>query len=161
MVYKMGWQKAEKLVIKKLHIEFEMDNDTIHAVKGVSLEIPTGRITALVGESGSGKSVTSLAVMDLLPENGRIREGEIWLKDKPLHLMGKKERRQVNGRGVGMIFQDPGASLDPLYTVGSQITEGIRMKKTGQQKRSIQAGDFLPECRQPAGALAADENVSL
>ena len=142
MVYKMGWQKAEKLVIKKLHIEFEMDNDTIHAVKGVSLEIPTGRITALVGESGSGKSVTSLAVMDLLPENGRIREGEIWLKDKPLHLMGKKERRQVNGRGVGMIFQDPGASLDPLYTVGSQITEGIRMKKQVSRKEAYRQGIF-------------------
>ena len=137
----MEWQENKTLKIQNLRVDFLTKTGTIQAVKGVNLTVPKGKITALVGESGSGKSVTSLAVLGLLPRNGKIVEGEITAEGMEFGKLSKEQKKRWNGSTVGMIFQDPSASLNPLYTVGNQITEGIRqrqkMKKEEAEKLAI------------------------
>lgn len=118
--------RNDQLLVQDLYVEFQTDEKIVHAVNGVNLQIPKGKITALVGESGSGKSVTSLAVMGLLPDNGKVTRGSIIVDGIDLQELSKKQRNRMNGTKMGMIFQDPSASLDPLFTVGNQMTEGIR-----------------------------------
>ena len=125
----MEWQENKTLKIQNLRVDFLTKTGTIQAVKGVNLTVPKGKITALVGESGSGKSVTSLAVLGLLPRNGKIVEGEITAEGMEFGKLSKEQKKRWNGSTVGMIFQDPSASLNPLYTVGNQITEGIRQRQ--------------------------------
>ena len=137
----MEWQENKTLKIQNLRVDFLTKTGTIQAVKGVNLTVPKGKITALVGESGSGKSVTSLAVLGLLPRNGKIVEGEITAEGMEFGKLSKEQKKRWNGSTVGMIFQDPSASLNPLYTVGNQITEGIRqrqkMKKEEAEKLAL------------------------
>ena len=137
----MEWQGNKTLKIQNLRVDFLTKTGTIQAVKGVNLTVPKGKITALVGESGSGKSVTSLAVLGLLPRNGKIVEGEITAEGMEFGKLSKEQKKRWNGSTVGMIFQDPSASLNPLYTVGNQITEGIRqrqkMKKEEAEKLAL------------------------
>ena len=121
----MESQENRTLKIQNLYVEFKTKGGIISAVEGVSLEVKRGKITALVGESGSGKSVTSLAVMNLLPPNAKMRSGEIFLGETNVQKLTSKERQELNGTVMGMIFQDPSTSLDPLYTVGNQMIEGI------------------------------------
>ena len=115
------------LEIRNLSVDFQTPGGIVHAVRNVSLHMKKGRITAMAGESGSGKSVTSLAVMGLLARNGRVREGQILLDGQDILQMPARERKALNGRRFGMIFQDPAASLDPLFSVEDQMTEGIRI----------------------------------
>ena len=137
----MEWQENKTLKIQNLRVDFLTKTGTIQAVKGVNLTVPKGKITALVGESGSGKSVTSLAVLGLLPRNGKIVEGEITAEGMEFGKLSKEQKKRWNGSTVGMIFQDPSASLNPLYTVGNLITEGIRqrqkMKKEEAEKLAL------------------------
>ena len=137
----MEWQENKTLKIQNLRVDFLTKTGTIQAVKGVNLTVPKGKITALVGESGSGKSVTSLAVLGLLPRNGKIVEGEITAEGMEFGKLSKEQKKRWNGSTVGMIFQDPSASLNPLYTVGKKITEGIRqrqkMKKEEAEKLAL------------------------
>ena len=137
----MEWQENKTLKIQNLRVDFLTKTGTIQAVKGVNLTVPKGKITALVGESGSGKSVTSLAVLGLLPRNGKIVEGEITAEGMEFGKLSKEQKKRWNGSTVGMIFQDPSASLNPHYTVGNQITEGIRqrqkMKKEEAEKLAL------------------------
>ena len=138
---KMEWQENKVLKIQNLRVDFQTKAGTVQAVKGVNLTVPKGKITALVGESGSGKSVTSLAVLGLLPRNGKIVEGEITAEGMEFGKLSKEQKKKWNGSTVGMIFQDPSASLNPLYTVGNQMTEGIRqrqkMKKEEAEKLAL------------------------
>ena len=113
----MDCPQTERLTIRDLSVDFRTSHGMVHAVRNVSLEVKKGRITALVGESGSGKSVTSLAVMGLLARNGRLTGGSIVCEGKELTALKKKDRQKLNGKLFGMIFQDPSASLDPLFTV--------------------------------------------
>lgn len=137
----MEWQENKVLKIQNLRVDFQTKAGTVQAVKGVNLTVPKGKITALVGESGSGKSVTSLAVLGLLPRNGKIVEGEITAEGMEFGKLSKEQKKKWNGSTVGMIFQDPSASLNPLYTVGNQMTEGIRqrqkMKKEEAEKLAL------------------------
>ena len=106
----MEQPKNDVLRVKRLHVEFQTSHGMVHAVKDVSLEVKRGRIHALVGESGSGKSVTSLTIMNLLAGNGKVISGDVTLNEKSLLKLSGKEKRQLYGDRIGMIFQDPTAS---------------------------------------------------
>lgn len=111
--------------VKNLVTEFKGKRGTVKAVNGVSFGINEGEILAVVGESGSGKSVTSLSIMGLLQENGKVAEGEIIYKGEDLLKKTPAEMRRIQGDKISMIFQEPMTSLNPVYRVKDQIMENI------------------------------------
>lgn len=131
--------KNDVLRVKRLHVEFQTSHGMVHAVKDVSLEVKRGRIHALVGESGSGKSVTSLTIMNLLAGNGKVISGDVTLNEKSLLKLSGKEKRQLYGDRIGMIFQDPTAALDPLFTVEQLLLEGLRKHRRMSKKQAREA----------------------
>ena len=115
------------LDVTDLRVSFPATTGRSWPVDGVSLRIDRGETLALVGESGSGKSLTSLAMLRLIPPPGRIEPGSgIRLGDLDILSLDDKALREVRGRRIGMVFQDPMTSLNPVFTVGDQIAEGIR-----------------------------------
>lgn len=111
-------------------MSFFTDGGTVKAVGGVSYDVPQGRCVAVVGESGCGKSVTSLAVLRLIPSPpGQITAGKILFKGEDLTKAGEKRMRQIRGNEIAMIFQEPMTSLNPVYTVGRQIAECIEQHR--------------------------------
>jgi oligopeptide/dipeptide ABC transporter ATP-binding protein len=116
------------LAIEELVVEFSIDTGRIRAVDGVSIDVAKGEIVAVVGESGSGKSVTALAVLRLLPcPPGKIAGGRIMFDGRDLLTLNDDEIRKVRGRKIGMIFQEPMTSLNPLLSIGRQLTEAMRL----------------------------------
>jgi len=113
------------LEIKGLSVEFATRHGVLKALDDVSFSIGAGEILGVVGESGAGKSMTGAAIIGLLEPPGRISAGEIWLGDRRIDHLSNAEMRKIRGREIGAIFQDPLTSLNPLYTVGKQITETI------------------------------------
>src|SRR5439155_19592752 len=109
------------LQIRDLHVEFETDSGTVPAVRGIDLEVRAGETRALVGESGCGKSVTALSVMRLM--TGRVAGGSIHFEGKDLASLAEAEMRRVRGAQIGMIFQVPLTSLNPVFKIGRQIEE--------------------------------------
>jgi oligopeptide/dipeptide ABC transporter ATP-binding protein len=122
---------AEALLsVKNLVTAFDTDAGVVRAVDDVSFDVPAGETLAVVGESGSGKSVTALSIMRLIASPpGRIERGEILLDGKNLLALSEKEMRSVRGAQISMIFQEPMTSLNPVYTVGSQIMEAVRIHR--------------------------------
>ncbi len=121
---------APLLSIRNLRVNFRLDKNTsFEAVKGIGFDIPTNSTVALVGESGSGKSVTSLSILGLLPkENATVLPGsEIVYGGRNLVELGQDELRKLRGADISMIFQEPMTSLNPVFTVGFQLTEVLRM----------------------------------
>ncbi len=120
------------LEIKNLSISFPGENGPIQAVKNLTLSLEKGKCLGIVGESGSGKSVSSLALMQLLDDRAII-QGEAWLKtesgSKNLLLSSEKEMQKIRGRKIAMIFQEPMTSLNPVYTVGHQVAEALKIHK--------------------------------
>ena len=124
------------LEISHLTTKFETQQGTVSAVRDVSYHLEEGEVLGIVGESGSGKSVGMLTLMGLLASNGRVEEGEILFDGEnisPPHMKDRKEKRayekkmqQIRGNRIGMIFQDAGASLCPIRTIGDQIYESMR-----------------------------------
>ena len=114
------------LSVKNLQTSFFTHIGEVKAVRGISFTLSQGEIVGLVGESGCGKSVTSLSIMGLLPYPGRVIAGEIEFLGKDLLALRKDEMRKMRGKYLAMIFQDPMTSLDPVYTIGDQVSEMIR-----------------------------------
>jgi len=117
---------APLLEIRGLDVEFRTTAGPVHAVNGVDLAVRAGEIVGLVGESGSGKSVTSRAVMGLLPRRTTTIRGSIRLTGDELVGLPERTYRRVRGERVAMIFQDPMTALDPLYPAGDQVAEALR-----------------------------------
>ena len=122
------------LSIQDLDITFLTHAGKIHAIRGIRLDLPKGKTVAIVGESGSGKSVTMKAVTGLLDSNSRINSGKILYHQEGrtvdlLSLSKQELRRQINGRQISMVFQDPMTSLDPTMQIGAQIMEGMLLHK--------------------------------
>ncbi len=116
------------LAVDDLHVAFKTDDGLVRAVRGVSFDVHRGETLAIVGESGSGKSVTNLAVMGLVPRPpGVIERGSAIFDGRDLLQIKPEALRKIRGRHVAMIFQDPMTSLNPLMTVGSQLTEMTRL----------------------------------
>lgn len=113
------------LDVQDLHISFTTDQGTVPVVRGLSYQLPKGRILAVVGESGSGKTVQALSLLRLLPPTAHLTQGHIFLNGKDLTTLSEKELRTVRGAKMAMIFQDPSASLNPVLTIGEQLTETL------------------------------------
>lgn len=146
------------LAIHDLHIDFALpDGREQAALKGVSFAVPKGTITALVGESGSGKSVSALAIMGLLPNTARIASQSRILFDGVDLLREAKSRLRARcGHEIGMIFQEPMSSLNPVYTVGSQIAEVLRLHRNlGRRAAWQRAVELLAEVGIPEPAVRA------
>ena len=135
---------GEKILeIKNLRTCFYTDEGVIPAVDGVSIDLNEGETLAIVGESGCGKSVTSLSVLRLIPNPpGRITDGEILYRGQDLLKMSEREMQAIRGNDISMIFQEPMTSLNPVFTVGKQITESLKyhqsMSKDEAKKRAIE-----------------------
>ena len=131
------------LEVKDLRTFFFTDRGTIPSVDGVSFSLPEGETLCIVGESGCGKSVTSLSIMRLVEEPGRIMGGEIRFQGKDLLSIAEREMQSIRGGSISMIFQDPMSSLNPSYTVGYQIKEALRLhqdlSKTELHAKAIEA----------------------
>src|SRR5690606_27620034 len=125
----MGWPMAEPLLsVRDLQVRFRSDGRALRAVDGVSFDLMRGQTLGIVGESGCGKSVTSLAIMRLLPTPpAEIAGGEVRLDGKDLLKLKESEMRRLRGGRIGMIFQEPMTSLNPVYTCGDQIIESLRL----------------------------------
>ena len=137
---------AERLLdVKGLKTYFYTDEGVVRAVDGVSLYINKGETLGIVGESGSGKSVTALSVMRLIPQPpGRIVQGEIIYNGKNLLTLSPSQMRKIRGKEIAMIFQEPMTSLNPVFTVGEQIAEAIRLHEgLGRRDAMAKTVDML------------------
>jgi oligopeptide/dipeptide ABC transporter ATP-binding protein len=131
------------LEVKDLTVQFPTDDGIVHAVRGVSFELHPRQVLGIVGESGSGKSVTSLAIMGLLPRSARIR-GEVNFGGQNLVKLSDREQTKVRGKRIAMIFQDPMTSLNPVYTIGWQLQEAILAHQdVGRDKAWARAVELL------------------
>ncbi|MHA6532834.1 ABC transporter ATP-binding protein [Paenibacillus sp. BAC0078] len=147
------------LKIEDLHTHFFTDHGEVPAVDGVDLYINPGEVLGVVGESGCGKSVTSLSILKLVPDPpGKIVGGRILLKGQDIVPLKEKEMRKIRGNSVSMIFQEPMTSLNPLFTVGQQIIEAVRLH-SGLSKRDARehAVDMLRKVGIPRAEAIIDE----
>jgi len=119
------------LKVEDLHTYFYTYEGVVKAVDGVSFDIKKGEIFGLVGETGCGKSVTSLSIIGLIDEPGKIVGGKIIFKGKNLLELGEEERRKFRGKEISMIFQEPMTSLNPVYSIGDQIVELLLLHEEG------------------------------
>ena len=118
------------LSISDLHTEFRTGAGLVRAVDGISYTVEQGETVAIVGESGSGKSASALSILRLIPDPpGRITHGEILFAGRDLMRLSDEEMRQVRGGDIGMVFQEPMTSLNPVLTIGRQITEMLEQHR--------------------------------
>jgi len=145
------------LEVRDLVTSFRTDRGKVRAVDGVSLAVEEGETVGLVGESGCGKSVTSLSILGLVPSPpGAIERGEILFRGKDLRRLDERAMRDVRGNEISMIFQEPMTSLNPVYTVGWQIVEAIRLH---QKKSRREARGRAVEMMKMVGIASAESNV--
>ncbi|PWU02184.1 MAG: peptide ABC transporter ATP-binding protein [Bacteroidetes bacterium] len=135
--------KEPILQIRDLKVSFQSGKKLVPAVDGISFDLKEGEILGIVGESGSGKSVTSLAAMGLIPSPpGKVEQGEIIFANKDLTKNSENDWRKIRGNQISMIFQEPMTSLNPLFTIGNQLIEAIRLhtqlSKAKAKDRSIE-----------------------
>jgi peptide/nickel transport system ATP-binding protein len=139
------------LSVRDLRVEFVTRRGVLKAIDGVSFDIAPGEVLGVVGESGAGKSVTGSAVIGLIDPPGRIAGGEVWLSGQRIDNLSREEMRRIRGKRIGMIFQDPLTSLNPLYRVGEQLVETIQThtnpSAAGARRRAI---ELLTEVGIPA-----------
>ncbi|TDB52803.1 dipeptide ABC transporter ATP-binding protein [Photorhabdus khanii] len=132
------------LNVEKLSVHFGEEDAPFRAVDRISYRVEQGQVVGIVGESGSGKSVSSLAVMGLIDYPGRVMADKLEFNQRDLTKISEKERRQLVGAEVAMIFQDPMTSLNPCYTVGYQIMEALKVHQGGNRRtRRQRAIDLL------------------
>src|SRR6195256_1646091 len=145
------------LPVRNLRVEFVTRRSNLRAIDGISFDIAKGEVLGVVGESGAGKSVTGLAVIGLIDPPGRIAGGEIYLSGMRIDNLPGEEMRRIRGKRIGMIFQDPLTSLNPLYRIGDQLIETIRthlnLSETAARKRAI---DLLADVGIPAPEKRVD-----
>lgn len=145
--------RSPVLSIRGLEVCFGSSSRPVRVVDGVSLELREGERLALVGESGCGKSLTALAVVRLLPEAARITGGQVIWRGKDVAGFGPEALRRLRGGGIGFVFQDPGASLNPVRRIGSQVAEALRLhNRTGG---GAEVADLLRRVRIPDPARVA------
>ena len=124
------------LEVRNLVTTFRIDKKEYEVIRDISFDIHEKETVCMVGESGCGKSVTTLCIMDLLPGNGRVVSGSIKLNGQELTALSKKERSALRGKQMGMIFQEPMTALNPLLTIGRQMTEGLMLHQGMTKKQA-------------------------
>ncbi|MCM3161702.1 ABC transporter ATP-binding protein [Metabacillus litoralis] len=150
--------KEPILQIRDLKVSFRSEKKLVPAVDGISFELNKGEILGIVGESGSGKSVTSLSTMGLIPSPpGVVEHGEILFEGKDLTKFSEKEMRGIRGNQISMIFQEPMTSLNPLFTIGNQLIEALKLHTNLAKKEArLRAIELL----KLVGIPRADEIVN-
>lgn len=135
------------LEVNNLKTEFKMRKGIVKAVDNVSFSIDKGEVLAVVGESGSGKSVTSLSIMGLLQDPGKVTGGEVLFKGENLLTKSKKEMQEIRGNHISMIFQEPMTSLNPVYKIKEQLMESImlhmKLSKKEAYERAVEMLDLV------------------
>ena len=126
------------LSVRDLNVRFNTENGVVHAVRGVDFDLMPGKTLGIVGESGSGKSVTSMAIMGLLPATAEVT-GSVRLKGNELLGLSDKAMCRYRGNDIAMVFQDPLSSLTPVYTVGNQIIEALTIHNPTMSKQAKEA----------------------
>nr|WP_267517223.1 ABC transporter ATP-binding protein [Borreliella garinii] len=150
-------EKENILEIKNLAIEFRLKHTTIHPVRNINLSVKRGEIRAIVGESGSGKSVTSMAILKLLPELTTVyKSGEILFENQDLLKLSEKELLKIRGNKISMIFQDPMTSLNPFLRISTQLEETIILHQ-GLGKKD--AKEKAIEMLKTVGVVNAEERI--
>src|SRR5213078_1723337 len=149
---------AERLIeVKDLKVQFATEDGIVRAVDGVSFELARGEVLGIVGESGSGKSVTAMTLLGLTKEKNTRFEGEVLYKGRNVLAMNEDELQEVRGNEMSMIFQDPMTSLNPVYSVGAQICEAIRVHERADKNQARRrAIDLLKQ----VGIPNADSRVN-
>ncbi len=139
------------LAVRDLHVEFQTGQGRQPALRGIDFDVWPGRTLGVVGESGSGKSVTAMAILGLLPEGAaRITAGQVLFGGEDLLRCGERRMQAVRGRAIGMVFQDPSTSLNPVFTVGRQLREGLRLHlRLGSAAATRRAAELLELVRIP------------
>jgi len=146
-----------RLSVEDLRVRFDSDDGTVLAVNGVSFEVGEGEVLALVGESGCGKSMTAMALLGLLPPTA-TRSGSIRLAGRELTGLRQREMRELRGREISMIFQEPMTSLNPVFTVGYQVAEVLRRHEGLSRRAAMErAVELLELVRIPAPRQRVDE----
>jgi len=142
--------KQHLVAVRDLRVEFAAAGGIVKSVDGVSFHIDRGETLAVVGESGSGKSVTALAILRLLPRPGRLAAGTITFDGRDLSLCSEAEMRRIRGTEIGIVFQEPMTSLNPVLTVGAQISERLRVHARLDRRQSWRrAVEMLERVRIP------------
>ncbi|VAW20910.1 Dipeptide transport ATP-binding protein DppD (TC 3.A.1.5.2) [hydrothermal vent metagenome] len=133
--------------VRDLSVVFDTPEGTVQVVEGIDLKVRAGRTLGLVGESGSGKSVTCLAALGLLAARGRVTSGEVIFNDRDLLKINEVEMEKLRGREIAMVFQDPMVSLNPVRTIGWQISESLflhqHLSRDAARKRTIELLDMV------------------
>jgi peptide/nickel transport system ATP-binding protein len=149
---------APLLEVRNLRVEFPTRRGTLRAIDDISFNIAPGEVLGVVGESGAGKSLTGAAIIGLLEPPGRIAGGEILLEGQRIDNLPHEQLRAIRGRKIGAIFQDPLTSLNPLYTVGRQLTETIQTHLgVSSQEARARAIRLLQETGIPAAEARIDQ----
>ena len=130
--------KANLLEVQGLEVDFRTEEGTLTAVRGIDFAIQKGDVSGIVGESGCGKSVTARAILRLIAPPGSIRAGKILFDGRDLLTLNKAEMRKIRGNRISMIFQEPMSSLDPLFNIGDQIMEAIRLHQKIDRKTAFE-----------------------
>jgi oligopeptide/dipeptide ABC transporter ATP-binding protein len=126
------------LEVKDLRTSFFTDAGEVRAVDGVSFAVAPGKLMGLVGESGSGKTASVLSIMRLLPERARVTGGAVLFEGRDLLSLSEPEMRAVRGAKIAMIFQEPMTSLNPVFTIGSQIGEAVRLHQHTSRRETLE-----------------------
>jgi peptide/nickel transport system ATP-binding protein/oligopeptide transport system ATP-binding protein len=149
---------AHLLDVRNLHTHFPTRAGLVRAVDGVSFHLDRGELLGLVGESGCGKSITALSIMRLIAPPGKIVAGDIRFNGRDLLQLSEAEMRRIRGDDIAMIFQDPMTSLNPVYTVGEQIAEALRLhRKLSRKAARAAAIEAMREVAIPDPARRADD----
>ncbi|MCG1029164.1 ABC transporter ATP-binding protein [Virgibacillus halodenitrificans] len=147
---------SKLLEVKDLKVSFNTYNGEVQAVRGVNFDLNKGETLAIVGESGSGKSVTSMALMQLLPKpHGYVKSGEILFEGEDIVKKSTRDMQKIRGKDISMVFQDPMSSLNPTMKIGNQIMEGLikhqNMNRTNARKKAVELLELVgiphPETR--------------
>jgi peptide/nickel transport system ATP-binding protein len=144
-----------QLEIKDLAVAYVTEDETVHAVNGISLSLEQGESLGVVGETGAGKTTTALSILGLLPKpTGRIAGGSIVFNGRDLVQASEEEMRHIRGNQISMIFQDPMTSLNPIFTVGEQIAETLEIHQSLSKADALaRAGDMLELVGIPRGRM--------
>lgn len=145
------------LEIKDLHVHYSTDDGTSEAVNGISLKLKPGETVGLVGESGAGKTTTALSIIKLVPDPpGKIVQGEILFQGENLIEKREQEMRKIRGNKISMIFQDPMTSLNPVFTIGRQIAENVRLHQGVGPKEALKRAQEMLELVEISGKRVND-----
>jgi peptide/nickel transport system ATP-binding protein len=152
------------LSVRDLHVTFPSEAGPVRAVRGVDWDVRPGEVLGIVGESGSGKSVSSLAVMGLLPDRAHV-SGSIRLRDRELIGLSDREMSRIRGRRIAIVFQDPMSALTPVYTVGDQVAEAVhahdrQIGRAGAGRRAVELLDLVGIPNPTAAATAFPHEFS-